>query len=41
MAPAAAANPWLHYAAAAAGAILVYVIGKALQRRAESGNAPA
>ena len=36
-----AANPWLHYAAAAAGAILVYVIGKALQRRAESGNAPA
>lgn len=36
-----AANPWLHYAAAAAGAILVYVIGKALQRRAESSNAPA
>src|ERR1700741_2577088 len=36
-----AANPWLHYAAAAAGAILVYVIGKALQRRGESSNAPA
>lgn len=36
-----AANPWLHYAGAAAGAILVYVIGKALQRRAESSNAPA
>ena len=36
-----AANPWLHYAAAAAGAVLVYVIGKALQRRAESSNAPA
>jgi len=36
-----ASNPWLHYAAAAAGAILVYVIGKALQRRGESSNAPA
>jgi YjbE family integral membrane protein len=36
-----AANPWLHYAAAAAGALLVFAIGKALQRRAESGNAPA
>ena len=36
-----AANPWLHYAAAAAGAVLVYVIGKALQRRSESSNAPA
>jgi len=36
-----AANPWLHYAAAAAGAVLVYVIGKALQRRAASSNAPA
>ena len=36
-----AANPWLHYAGAAAGAIVVYVIGKALQRRAESSNAPA
>ena len=35
------ANPWLHYAAAAAGAVLVYVIGKALQRRGESSNAPA
>ena len=35
------ANPWLHYAAAAAGALLVYVIGKALQRRGESSNAPA
>jgi YjbE family integral membrane protein len=36
-----AANRWLHYAAAAAGAVLVYVIGKALQRRGESSNAPA
>ena len=36
-----AASPWLHYAAAAAGAILVYVIGKALQRRGQSSNAPA
>ena len=35
------ANPWLHYAAAAAGAVLVYVIGKALQRRGESSKAPA
>ena len=35
------ANPWLHYAAAAAGALLVYVIGKALQRRGESSKAPA
>lgn len=29
----AAANPWLHYAAAAAGAALVVGIGKVLQRR--------
>jgi len=36
-----AANPWLHYAGAAAGAIVVYVIGKALQRRGQSSNAPA
>ena len=36
-----ATNPWLHYAGAAAGAALVYVIGKALQRRAGSSNAPA
>ena len=36
-----AANPWLHYAGAAAGAVLVYLIGKALQRRAASSNAPA
>ena len=35
------ANPWLHYAAAAVGALLVYVIGKALQRRGESSKAPA
>jgi predicted tellurium resistance membrane protein TerC len=28
-----AANPWLHYAAAAAGAALVIAIGKALQSR--------
>jgi YjbE family integral membrane protein len=35
------ANPWLHYAAAVAGALLVFVIGKALQRRGESSNAPA
>ena len=36
-----AANPWLHYAGAAVGAVLVYVIGKAVQRRGESSNAPA
>jgi YjbE family integral membrane protein len=36
-----AANPWLHYAGAAVGALLVYVIGKAVQRRGESSNAPA
>jgi YjbE family integral membrane protein len=29
----AAANPWLHYAAAAAGAIAVVLIGRALQKR--------
>ena len=29
----AAANPWLHYAAAAAGAALVVLLGRALQKR--------
>jgi YjbE family integral membrane protein len=31
----AAANPWLHYAAAAAGAIFVVMLGRALQKRHE------
>lgn len=29
----AAANPWLHYAAAAAGAVFVVLLGRALQKR--------
>ena len=33
------ANPWLHYAAAAAGALLVVGIGKGLQLRAERRKA--
>jgi YjbE family integral membrane protein len=32
-----AANPWLHYAAAAAGAAFVVGVGKLLQKRAEAG----
>ncbi|HEY9064567.1 MAG TPA: TerC family protein [Burkholderiaceae bacterium] len=36
-----AANPWLHYAGAVAGAVFVYAIGKVMQRRAASSNAPA
>jgi YjbE family integral membrane protein len=35
----AAANPWLHYAAAAAGAALVIVLGKLLQKRAAKNPA--
>jgi YjbE family integral membrane protein len=35
------ANGWVHYAAAAAGAILVIAIGKALKARASRGNASA
>jgi len=33
----AAANHWVHYAAAAAGAAVVYLVGTALQRRARAG----
>jgi len=36
----AAANTWLHYAAAAAGAALVVGIGKLLQARARAGASP-
>jgi YjbE family integral membrane protein len=32
----AAANHWVHYAAAASGAVLVYFVGKGLQRRARA-----
>lgn len=32
-----AANPWMHYAAAAAGAALVVAVGKWLQKRGEHG----
>ena len=35
------ANPWLHYAGAVAGAAFVYLVGKLVQRRGASGNAPA
>lgn len=37
----AAANPWLHYAAAAAGAVFVVMLGKFLQRKAlaQTGSA--
>jgi predicted tellurium resistance membrane protein TerC len=31
-----AANPWLHYAAAAAGALFVVAVGRLLQRRAHA-----
>jgi hypothetical protein len=34
-----AANPWLHYAAAAAGALFVVAVGKLLQRRAHAAAA--
>ena len=34
-----AANPWLHYAAAAAGAVLVVGLGKALQARSAKAHA--
>jgi hypothetical protein len=30
------ANPWLHYAAAAAGAVLVVALGRLLQRRSHA-----
>ena len=33
------ASPWLHYAAAAAGALLVVAVGKLLQRRAHAAAA--
>lgn len=36
----AAANPWLHYAAAATGAALVVVIGKTMQRRRAALSRP-
>ena len=36
-----AANPWLHYAGAVTGAVFVYVVGRVMQRRGASGNAPA
>jgi YjbE family integral membrane protein len=36
----AAANPWLHYAGAVAGAIFVVVVGKMLQTRASKAAAP-
>ena len=35
------ANPWLHYAAAAAGAIFVVLVGKALAARSRSGSVAA
>jgi YjbE family integral membrane protein len=35
-----AANPWLHYAGAAVGALFVYAVGKVMQRRS-AGNATA
>lgn len=35
----ATANPWLHYAAAAAGAIFVVLLGRALQKRSKSAEA--
>ena len=31
-----AANPWLHYAGAVAGALFVVVVGRMLQRRAHA-----
>jgi hypothetical protein len=31
-----AANPWLHYAAAAAGAVFVVAAGRLLQKRARA-----
>jgi len=34
-----AANPWLHYAAAAAGAVFVVLLGRALQKRHQSSGA--
>jgi len=34
-----AANPWIHYAAAAAGAVFVVAVGKALQARASAKTA--
>lgn len=34
----AMANPWLHYAAAAAGAIFVVLLGRALQKRSKSAE---
>jgi predicted tellurium resistance membrane protein TerC len=33
-----AANPWLHYAAAAAGAFFVVAVGRLLQRRAQAAE---
>jgi hypothetical protein len=30
------ANPWLHYAAAAAGAVFVVAVGRLLQRRSHA-----
>lgn len=34
----ATANPWLHYAAAAAGAVFVVLLGRALQKRGKSAE---
>ena len=34
-----AANPWLHYAAAAAGAVFVVLLGRALQKRHAANHA--
>jgi YjbE family integral membrane protein len=36
----AAANPWLHYAGALAGAVFVVAVGKMLQGRASKATAP-
>ena len=35
------ANPWLHYAAAAAGAIFVVLVGKALAARSRASSVAA